>query len=460
MIEIGLHPATDTAKLVPADGALVASARRRMVPIVCMVAIVATTMAYSLLWGPLVAHSAWITPDDIWGTFRTAQFVAWGDIGDVYSSGGALVSLPGISVALAPAAFLVNHLGLAVGFPFAIAHPTAWWVLGPYEAALGAIVLIPLDTLAEELGIGRGARTTSSILEAVALWPLLALWGHPEDSVAMAFAIWGLVAALRGRWRGVGWLFGLALVMQPLVALMLPIVVAVMPKREWPKLIVRGALPSLALVSIPLVQSWRQTTTALLKQPNYPTVDHPTPWLSLAPVLSKTHVTRIGHIGQGTSPSGASRFSTGIVHSVYGETVAAGPGRLIALALACLIGAYVYRHRPTRHQVVWLCCVALSLRCVFEAVMNPYYLWPPLAIAFVLVVRSKWRIGLAVAASAGLTYWSYRHLGPWEWWVPIVILLALAVAAATPARTADGRAVRSREPRDRETSRSALKALA
>ena len=87
-------------------------------------------------------------------------------------------------------------------------------------------------------------------------------------------------------------------------------------------------------------------------------------------------------------------------------------------------------------------------------------MWPPLAIAFVLVVRSKWRIGLAVAASAGLTYWSYRHLGPWEWWVPIVILLALAVAAATPARTADGRAVRSREPRDRETSRSALKALA
>jgi hypothetical protein len=459
MIEIGLHPGTDTAEATPPDDALVAAARRRIVPIVCMVAIVATTMAYSLLWGPLVAHSAWITPGDIWGTFRTAQFVAWGDIGDVYSSGGALVSLPGISIALAPAAFLVNHLGLAVGFPFAIAHPTAWLVIGPYEAALGAIVLIPLDSLAEELGMSRGARLVSTIAEAVALWPLLALWGHPEDSVALAFAVWGLVAALHGRWRAVGWLFGLALVMQPLVVLMLVVVVAMVPTREWPKLALRSALPALALVAIPLAESWRQTTTALFKQPNYPTVDHPTPWLSLAPVLSKTRVIRIGHIGQGTSPSGVSRFTTGIVHSVYGETVAAGPGRLIALALACLIGVYVYRYRPTRHQVVWLCCVALSLRCVFEAVMNPYYLWPPVALALILVVRSKWRFGLAVAAGTGLTYWSYRHLGPWEWWAPVIILLALVVAAAKPPRDTGRRLVQSPEDRDREAASGVVKAL-
>ena len=56
MIEIGLHsqptdtnvPATRTAQ------AFVASARKRIVPIVCLVATVATTMAYSLLWGPLI----------------------------------------------------------------------------------------------------------------------------------------------------------------------------------------------------------------------------------------------------------------------------------------------------------------------------------------------------------------------------------------------------------------------
>ncbi|HXR54343.1 MAG TPA: hypothetical protein VN793_04775 [Acidimicrobiales bacterium] len=400
-------------------------------------ATIATTMAYTLLWGPLFGHPDWITPGDLWGTFHTSQFVAWGDIGDVYSTGGGLVSLPGISVVLAPVALLVNLLHLSIGFPFGIPHPAAWLVLGPYQAAVGALVLLPLDALAEELGAGRTARLASSVCEAVVLWPVLAIWGHPEDSVAMAFAVWGLLATLRGRWRAAGWLWGLALVMQPLVVLMVPIVFAMAPRRQWPKLALRSALPSAALVVIPLVQSWRQTTTALLKQPNYPTIDHPTPWLSLAPVLSKTHPVRVKHLGQTLLPSGSIHFVIGTVRSVAGETVAAGPGRLIAIGLALLIGVYVRRHRPTHEQVVWLCCVALSLRCVFEAVMNPYYLWPPLAIAFVLVVRSRWRFGLAFVAGAGLTVWSYRHTGPWEWWVPVVLLLGVVVVAALPARTTE-----------------------
>ena len=110
---------------------------------------------------------------------------------------------------------------------------------------------------------------------------------------------------------------------------------------------------------------------------------------------------------------------------------------LIAIGLAVLIGLYVRRHRPQPDQVVWLCCVALSLRCVFEAVMNPYYLWPPLAIALVLVVRNRWRFGLAFVAGAGLTVWSYRHTGPWEWWVPVVLLLGVVVISAMPARRAE-----------------------
>jgi hypothetical protein len=214
---------------------------------------------------------------------------------------------------------------------------------------------------------------------------------------------------------------------------MVPIVFALAPRPRWPKLIVRSVLPSAALIAIPLAQSWRQTTTALLKQPNYPTIDHATPWLSLAPVLSKTHPVRIKHIGSALSPGGGSHFVIDTVHSVAGETVAAGPGRLIAIFLACVIGGLVYRRRPTTDQVVWLCCVALSLRCVFEAVMNPYYLWPPLALAFVLVVRNKFRFALAFAAAAGGTVWSYRHTGPWEWWIPTVLLLATVVASAAPA---------------------------
>jgi hypothetical protein len=249
----------------------------------------------------------------------------------------------------------------------------------------------------------------------------------------MAFAIWGLIAAFRGRWRTVGWLWGLALVTQPLVVLMVPIVFALAPRREWLKLLARSVLPSAALVAIPLAQSWQATTTALLKQPNYPLINHAAPWLSLAPVLSKAQHVRTGHIHQTTLSDGATHFTVRLVQSIAGESVAAGPGRMIAIGLAVLLGFYVYRHRPPQQTVVWLCCVALSLRCVFEAVMVPYYLWPPLAIGFVLVVQARWRLALAVSAGTLATYWSYRHLGPWEWWVPIVVLLGLVVVAAHPA---------------------------
>ena len=44
------------------------------------------------------------------------------------------------------------------------------------------------------------------------------IWGHPEDAVAVGFALYALVFALDGRWTGAGWLFGAALATQPLGA--------------------------------------------------------------------------------------------------------------------------------------------------------------------------------------------------------------------------------------------------
>jgi hypothetical protein len=73
---------------------------------------------------------------------------------------------------------------------------------------------------------------------------------------------------------------------------------------------------------------------------------------------------------------------------------------------------------------------------VFEAVMDPYYLWPPLAIAFVLVARNTWRLWLAIVVTALLTWWSYRFLGPWQWWGPVVVMLGLLVGLTFPRRSA------------------------
>jgi len=411
--------------------------RRRRVPLLLAVAVVALTMAYSLLWGPLVHHgSFWIVPGDIWGTLRSAQFVAWGDIGDVYGHGSGLVTLPGISVVLAPVGFVISHFNLSISFPYALAHPTGWLVLGPYEAAIGSIVLVPLDALAEQLGLDRRARLRASVAEAVLLWPLVGIWGHPEDSLGLALILWAVLAAMDRRWRAVGWLVGLALAVQPLVVLVVPCLVAVTPRRGWPKLVLRALAPAAALVAIPLWQSWRVTTQALFKQPNYPRIDHATPWLALAPVLSKAHPAVVKRFFLTTSPAGVRDFTAISLHTISGPVVAAGPARLIAVGLSVLLGFYAYRHRPSSAQLVWLCCVALALRCVFEAVMDPYYLWPPLALAFVLLARSLPRLAVASVATAVLTWWSYRHLGPWEWWVPVVALLAVAVALAIPTQAA------------------------
>jgi len=40
------------------------------------------------------------------GTYRAAQYVGWGDIGDIYQGGTGFISLPGIAVLLAPMTIL------------------------------------------------------------------------------------------------------------------------------------------------------------------------------------------------------------------------------------------------------------------------------------------------------------------------------------------------------------------
>jgi hypothetical protein len=410
----------------------VAWLRRRSWPLVAAAAVVITGMAYTLLWGPLVHHSSyWIAPGDLWGTFRSAHYVAWGDIGDVYAPETGLVTLPGISVILAPIAFVSYHFHLSEAFPFPIAHPTSWLMLGPVEMALGASVLFPLDGLARRLGLAARSRVALCFAEAVVLWPVVAIWGHPEDPLAMTFALYGLLAALSGRWRSCGWWWGLALVTQPLVVLALPLIFAMAPVRRWGRLAVQSALPAVALLAIPLAQEWANTSRALFQQPNYPSIDHPTPWLALAPVLQKAHPTVLHKFGRGQR-LGHLIFTSSNVHTIAGEVVAAGPGRAITIALSGLIAFWAFRHRPSVSQVVWLVALALSLRCVFESVMDPYYLWPPLAIILLLSARDWRRFLTSTIAAAAMTVWSYRHTGPWLWWLPIVILLAVGLATAFP----------------------------
>jgi hypothetical protein len=83
--------------------------RRRAWPLAVTVAFVMTGMAYSLFWAPVVRHHPyWLMSGDLWGTYRAAHWVGWGDLGGVYGSGTALVTFPGILLVLAPLAMLTG----------------------------------------------------------------------------------------------------------------------------------------------------------------------------------------------------------------------------------------------------------------------------------------------------------------------------------------------------------------
>jgi hypothetical protein len=391
-------------------------------------------MAFSFWWNSVIhGVSYWATPPDLWATFRDAHFVIWNGEGRVYNASTSFVTFPGIAVFLAPFAELQSMLHLTESFPVYLAKPSAWYVLGPVDMLCGGVLLFPLDVFSKRLGLDARRRAVLMILETALVWPTVAIWGHPEDTLALAFAFWGLLAILDRRWVRCGAFFALAVVFQPLVLLMLPIVLAYVPRKRWAPLAGIVAIPSGLLLLPPLVQEWRPTTFALLKQPNFPALNHPTPWLSLAPVIQKRGYGTTGAFKVVTLANGHRVLEYGPVRVLEGEVVAAGPGRVIALVLACVAGIVVARLRPSIVQVIWWTALVLSLRCIFECVMDPYYLLPALSLALLAASGLRWpRLGLTVVAGGLCTWLSYWHTGEWTYYLLVIGTLLLALVFSFP----------------------------
>jgi hypothetical protein len=383
--------------------------RRRSWPMAITVLMVAVGMAYSLLWAPVVRHHPyWVVPTDIWSAFRSAHFIGWGDLGGVYAAGTGLVTFPGILLAFAPLAMLCGSLGLSESFPYVLGHPTAWLLLGPYEILISCSVLFACDALAERLGVSRGRRRLLCVAQAVVLWNVSVVWGHPEDAVAVALAVYALVLALDGRWSGTGWLFGAALATQPVVVLLLPVMLALAGKRRALPLIVRVTLPSVLLLAAPLAAEFHATAHTLIDQPNFPNIDHRTPWTALAP--------RLGGSGEAFK-------------------VAAGPGRLVAVALACALGWWARRWRDRPDMIVLAAAIALALRCFTESVMVAFYVWPVLAVGLIMAMRgSRWRWVGGIAAAIAVTVCSQSRLSEWAWWGIVNGGIVLLLVTGIPSR--------------------------
>jgi hypothetical protein len=388
---------------------------RRLFPLLAAIGLVAVEMI-STTWGAdWIGRPGWALPDDLWGTLIAAGRLAHLNVAGLYTQPTGLVGLPGAAVILVPVAAIAGATGLSLQPQSAHnLHPAVWLLAGPYEVAISAVVLFAADAIAEHLGVTRPKRALLAVAGAVALWNVSARWGHPEDAVAAGLLLYGILALSRSKVARSGWLIGAALAIQPLVLLALPFVLVIIKPARLAGFLARAAIPAAVLLGAAAVANWTATFNAVTRQPNWPAVDHPTPWTTLAPHLS----------------NGA---------------VAAGNSRILAILVACGCALVLARRwhgarqtaewsAGTLEELLWWTAVALALRSVFEPVMVAYYLWPTLAVALIPASRSWSRLAATSVAAAVLTFVSQvSWRGPWSWWAPMVAGLGLTLFLARPA---------------------------
>jgi len=390
------------------------------------VVLVAVGMTTTVFGSSVLHKTTWALPDDLWGLMTAAQRLVHLQLSGLYTKPTGLISFPGAAVLMVPAVALMDVLGVPVAAQAAgNPRPESWLFAGPYEIAISGLVLFAADAVAERLGVPRWRRFLLCVAQAVALWSVSVRWGHPEDAVATGLLLYAVLALSRSRLARAGWLAGAAVAVQPLVLLAVPVllVAAGRPGPGWSGagaggaarrvagFAVRTAVPAAVLVGAAAAANWSATWRAVTSQPNFPQIDHPTPWTSLAPHLD-------------------------------GGTVAAGPGRVLAIAFACGCGAafwYQWRARRDWVPLLWWAAVALAMRSVFESVMVAYYVWPVLAFALTAASARARTLLAASALAVAVTFaaqLSWR--GPWGWWTLMTAGLALTLLASWSPSRGDG----------------------
>ena len=385
---------------------------RRLFPVLATAVLLVIGMCSTIWWGPAMAgRTAWALPDDLWGTLAAASRLLHLHLGGLYTQPTGLITLPGAAVILVPVVAVADAAGLSLAMQSAHnPQPALWLLAGPYQVALSAVVLFAADAIAEHLGTPWSRRAVLAAAEAVALSSVSVRWGHPEDAVAVGLFLYAILALARARPHRAAWLAGAAIAIQPLVLLALPVLAMTMPLRRLPGFLVRAAIPAAVALGAAAAANWDATYAAVTRQPNFPAINHPTPWTSFSP-----------HLASGT--------------------IAAGPARIVAILVACGVAVAAGRRwrsardaewdAGTLWDVLWWVAFALALRCAFEPVVVAYYLWPAMAVALLAACRSWSRLLPTAVVASVLTFVSQvAWHGVWVWWVPMTALLALTLLLA------------------------------
>jgi hypothetical protein len=103
--------------------------KSRRAPLAVTLSVIASGMLYSLAWLPITHHGlysqSWLTPGDLWASYRTAHWVAWGGHGSLYGATGAYLTFPALALLLALLAAL-THMTPWTFQPLRQSHREFW----------------------------------------------------------------------------------------------------------------------------------------------------------------------------------------------------------------------------------------------------------------------------------------------------------------------------------------------
>ena len=327
-----------------------------------------------------------------------------GGYGHLYVLDRTLETPPSLQVLLAPFAWIAS--GLSFPNPGVVLYPGAYWVAGPLYLGTMALPICAGDRWLQFIGVTELPRRLTVLGIMAVTLPPVALTGHPEDLIALGAMLYGLVAAMEGRHRAVGWWLGTALALQPLAFLAVPMALVFLRRRQLLTAFFPMVVLPLAVLLVPLTTQPGATVRQLLHQKVYDAQGYITPTWHLDP----------------------------------------GVGAFIRLAVALLAipAAFVVaRHLPKDRQaaanlVVWTLAALFSLR-VFEPELFPYFLAPALALfAISASRRGWWRLVVTGLLCVWLNWWLHIAVDArWSYWVVLVAQLGVLAVLGWPPKHAE-----------------------
>lgn len=353
----------------------------------------------------LLGLHQWLSLGDARYTVQTAQYVANGGAGYVYSANTQFLPLPGFPILMAPFVVVADHYNLQNSYPFFLHYPSIWPVIAPLFAVFGATAILGVDFLAATLEVPTGRRRILAVgIAATVVLPTVCWAGHPEDLLALALASLSLALVLRGRHGAAAMMLALAVLMQPWALLFIPLVAVAAPEGlRLRSLVYSSAFPALCGLTL-LALDWKDAYRALILQPMQGRGQH-LPWWALGHPMS---------LLQEGAPT----------------MVRVGSGPRALAVLTALVGAWWIRRCVRPDTIMLVAAAALAARGIFETQVWCYYLAPAGVFLALAAAMSRDRRRWVIGGLCGFVFYGCVAASYDAWQMPSFLALGILCASA------------------------------